>query len=301
MGQDAIFKGSITALITPFKEGEVDAAGFQAFIDWQIGEGTDAIVPCGTTGESPTLTVEEHDRVVSLAVEAAGGRVPVIAGCGSNATAEAIARIEHAEKAGADAALIVTPYYNKPTQDGLYRHYRALHDAASLPIVIYNIPGRAGVDMAVDTMARLADLKRIVGVKDATGDLARVAKQRRACGGGFLQLSGEDATAVGFNAMGGVGCISVTANVAPRLCAKMQAACRDGDYASALALQDRLMGLHMALFRETSPVPVKYAASLLGLARADVRLPLAPLSDAAKAVVSAAVAEAELEPAALSA
>jgi 4-hydroxy-tetrahydrodipicolinate synthase len=289
-----MFRGSFVALITPFRNGKVDDKAFQDLVEWQIAEGTNGLVPCGTTGESPTLSHPEHMRVVELCVEAAAGRVPVIAGTGSNSTAEAIELTQHAKKAGADAALVVTPYYNKPTQAGLYAHYKAIHDAVRLPIVIYNIPSRCVVDMSVETMAALAKLPRIVGVKDATADLARVSKQRAACGPDFCQLSGEDPTALSFNAQGGQGCISVTANVAPALCAEFQRACLDGDFARALALHDRLMPLHQALFVETNPAPVKYAASLLGLSKPDCRLPLAPLAEASKDKVQAAMEKAGL-------
>lgn len=284
-----MLRGSLTALITPFQAGRVDEPAFVRLIEHQIAQGTHGLVPVGTTGESPTLSHDEHRRVVELCIATVAGRVPVVAGTGSNSTEEAIGFSQHAQKAGAAAALIVTPYYNKPTQEGLYRHYRALHDATDLPIIIYNIPGRSVVDMAVDTMARLAELPRIVGVKDATANMARVSQQRRACGTAFIQLSGEDATALGFNAHGGVGCISVTANVAPRLCADFQEACLRGDYAAALALQDRLMPLHDALFCESNPAPVKYAAHLLGFCSAEARLPLAPLTDASKARVEDAL------------
>lgn len=296
-----MFKGSITALVTPFRDGAVDDKTFQAFVDWQIGEGTHGLVPCGTTGESPTLSHAEHRRVVALCVEAAGGRVPVIAGCGSNATEEALSLMDHAAKAGADAALVVTPYYNKPNQEGLYQHFAALAAASDLPIVIYNIPGRTAVDMTVETMARLAELDTIVGVKDATADLARVPAQRQAAGSDFCQLSGEDATALGFNAMGGVGCISVTSNVAPRLCAEFQQTCLAGDYDKALAYQDRLLPLHSAMFIEPSPAPVKYAANLLGICAPDVRPPLAGLSETGQGLVAAAVARVGLGPVELAA
>ena len=259
-----------------------------------IAQGSNGIVPVGTTGESPTLSHEEHRRVVEVVVEAVAGRVPVIAGAGSNATAEGVELIRHAEKAGADAALVVTPYYNKPTQRGLVAHFTVLHDACTLPIVIYNIPGRSVVDMMPETMGELARLPRVVGVKDATGDLSRVAKQRLSCGAGFIQLSGEDATAVGFNAMGGVGCISVTANVAPKLCAEMQAATLAGDYAKALEYQDLLMPLHTAIFLEPGVAGAKYAMSRLGLCSPEVRLPLNELSDATKAALDAAMAQANL-------
>jgi 4-hydroxy-tetrahydrodipicolinate synthase len=289
-----MFKGSITALITPFRDGRVDEAAFAKFIDWQIKEGTSGLVPCGTTGESPTLSHEEHRRVTEICIETAAGRVPVIAGCGSNSTQEAIGLCQHAEKAGAQAALVVTPYYNKPTQEGLYQHFKAIHDACGLPIIIYNIPGRSVVDMSVDTMARLAKLPRIAGVKDATGDVGRASRQRLACGPDFIMLSGEDITALGFNAHGGQGCISVTSNIAPRLCAEFQAASLAGDRDRALALQDKLAPLHDAMFVETSPGPVKYAASLLGHCLPDLRLPMAPVSDRTREVVAGALKAAGL-------
>jgi 4-hydroxy-tetrahydrodipicolinate synthase len=288
------FKGSITALVTPFKDGAVDEAAFRSFINWQIQEGTHGLVPVGTTGESPTLSHTEHERVVEICVEEAKGRVPVIAGAGSNSTAEAVAFSKHAEKIGADAVLIVTPYYNKPTQEGLYQHYKAVNDAVGIPIIIYNIPGRSIVDMSVETMARLYELKNIAGVKDATANMARASLQRQVLGPDFILLSGEDATALGFMAHGGHGCISVTSNVAPRLCAELQNACRNGDYASALKVQDRLMPLHTNLFIETNPTPVKYAASLLGLMEDTVRLPLVPASDNAKQAVRSAMVHAGL-------
>jgi 4-hydroxy-tetrahydrodipicolinate synthase len=280
-----MFHGSITALLTPFKNGKVDESAFQAFVDWQITEGTNALVPCGTTGESPTLSHDEHDRVVELAIEAAAGRVPVIAGAGSNSTEEAIRLSRHAKKAGAAAALVVTPYYNKPTQEGLYQHFKAIHDAADLPIIIYNIPGRSVVDMSVATMARLAKLPNIVGVKDATADLVRPLRTRVEIGPDFVQLSGEDATAIAFNAQGGVGCISVTSNVAPKLCSQMQKAWRDGDLATCFRIRDQLMPLHNALFVETSPGPVKYAASLLGKCSDELRLPLVPVAESTRQTV----------------
>ena len=269
-----MFQGSMTALITPFKDGKVDEDAYQSFIEWQIDEGTEAVVPCGTTGESPTLSHDEHMRVTELCVEAAGGRVPVLAGTGSNSTEEAISLTRHAKEAGADGALVVTPYYNKPTQEGLYRHYKAIHDGVDIPIVIYNIPGRSVVDMSVETMARLAELPNIVGVKDATADLTRPAKTRAAIGKGFMQVSGEDATVVPFLAQGGHGCISVTANVAPRQCADLHGAWRRGDFDTVARLNDRLMPLHEALFVESSPAPVKYAASVVGLCENRLRLPL---------------------------
>ena len=289
-----MFKGSIPALITPMRDGAIDEEAFRALVDWQIKQGSSGLVPVGTTGESPTLSHDEHKRVVELCVEAAAGRVPVIAGAGSNNTTEAIDFTRHAANVGAAAVLIVTPYYNKPTQEGLYQHYKALNDCADIPIIIYNIPGRSVVDMSVETMARLFQLKNIIGVKDATADLARVSKQRMAMGPEFIQLSGEDATALGFNAHGGVGCISVTANVAPALCAEFQAACLEGNFAAALKIQDRLMPLHEALFVETSPAPVKYAVSALGLCSAELRLPMVPVSEATRKRVDAAMVHAGL-------
>lgn len=289
-----MFKGSFPALITPFKDGALDLDTLKKLVDWHVEQGSSGLVPVGTTGESPTLSHEEHNLVVEEVVKAAAGRVPVIAGAGSNATAEGIELIRHAEAAGADAALVVTPYYNKPTQRGMLAHFTAIHDACGLPIIIYNIPPRSVVDMMPDTMGELAKLPRIVGVKDATGDLARVAKQRLTCGGDFIQLSGEDATAVGFNAMGGVGCISVTANVAPKLCAEMQAATLAGDYAKALEYQDILMPLHIAIFLEPGVAGAKYAMSKLGLCSPEVRLPLTGLSDATKAQIDAALKHAAL-------
>ena len=285
------FQGSITALITPFKNGEVDAKAFQRLVEWQIDQGTHGLVPVGTTGESPTLTHEEHKQVIELCIEAASGRVPVIAGTGSNSTSEAIALTRFAKKAGADGALVVTPYYNKPTQEGLYLHYKAINDAVDIPIIIYNIPGRSIVDMSVDTMARLFKLPNIAGVKDATANMARVSQQRAAMGTEFVQLSGEDATALGFNAHGGQGCISVTANIAPALCSEFQLACLGSNFKRALEIQDRLMPLHDALFVESNPGPVKYAAEKLGLCSGETRLPLAPLAPASKAKVDAALAQ----------
>ena len=282
-------KGSIPALVTPFKDGELDLDALKKLVDWHIAEGSSGIVPVGTTGESPTLSHEEHERVVEEVVKAAAGRVPVIAGAGSNNTVEGIRLIRHAEKVGADAALVVTPYYNKPTQAGLIAHFKAVHDSCNLPIIIYNIPGRSVVDMSPETMGELAKLPRIIGVKDATGDIARVSKQRQSCGPEFIQLSGEDATALGFNAHGGVGCISVTANVAPRLCAEFQAATLAGDYAKALEYQDRLMPLHTAIFLEPGVAGAKYGLSRLGLCAADVRLPLVGLTDATKARIDEAM------------
>ena len=290
-----MLSGSITALITPFRDGQVDEDALHALVERQIKAGTHGLVPCGTTGESPTLSHDEHLRVVEICIGAAAGRVPIIAGTGSNSTQEALDFTRHAEQAGAAAALVVTPYYNKPTQAGLIAHFSALNAAVEkLPLIIYNIPGRSVVDMQVETMAELAALENIVGVKDATGDLARVAAQRIACGPDFIQLSGEDATALGFNAQGGRGCISVAANVAPDLCASFQNASLAGDMETALALQDKLMPLHEALFCETSPSTVKYAMAKLGLCAEDIRLPLLPASPKAREKVDAALARLEL-------
>jgi 4-hydroxy-tetrahydrodipicolinate synthase len=284
-----MFKGSLVALITPFQNGKVDEKAFQRLVEWQIEQGTDGVVPCGTTGESPTLSHEEHKRVVELCVEVAKGRIPVIAGAGSNSTEEAIDFTRHAKQAGADGALIVTPYYNKPTQEGMYQHYKAINDAVELPIIIYNIPPRSVVDMSVATMARLAKLPNIVGVKDATNDLARPLRTRAEIGPDFTMLSGEDVTAIAFMGQGGDGCISVTANVAPRACADMHTAWQKGDTATAMKINERLLPLHDALFCETSPAPVKYAASLLGKSSPDVRLPLVPASAQAQELVRTAM------------
>jgi 4-hydroxy-tetrahydrodipicolinate synthase len=288
------FRGSFTALVTPFKNGSLDERAFRDFVDWQIAEGTNGLVPVGTTGESPTLSHDEHHEVVEWCVAQAKGRVPVVAGAGSNSTREAIALAQHAEKCGADAVLVVTPYYNKPTQEGLYQHFKAINDAIGIPIIIYNIPPRSVIDMSVDTMKRLFELKNIAGVKDATANMARVSQQRAAMGEGFNQLSGEDATALGFNAHGGHGCISVTSNVAPRLCSEFQATCRKGDYASAIQLQDKLMPLHTALFVETSPAPVKYALSLIGKCAETVRLPMVSVSEKTRETVREALVHAGL-------
>ena len=288
------FRGSFTALVTPFKNGSVDEAAFRALVDWQIAEGTDGLVPVGTTGESPTLSHDEHKRVVEWCVDQAGKRVPVIAGAGSNSTKEAIELAQHAEEAGADAVLIVTPYYNKPTQEGLYQHYKAINDAIGIPIIIYNIPARSVIDMSVDTMARLFELKNIAGVKDATANVVRVSQQRAAMGPDFNQLSGEDATALGFMAHGGHGCISVTSNVAPRLCGEFQDACLKGEYAGALSIQDKLMPLHTAVFIETNPAPAKYALSLLGKCADTVRLPMVPLAEKTRTAVRDAMVHAGL-------
>ncbi len=289
-----MFQGSMPALVTPFKNGAVDVDSLKSLVEWQIESGSSALVPVGTTGESPTLSHEEHEMVVEEVVKAAGGRVPVIAGAGSNNTDEGIRFIRHAEAVGADAALVVTPYYNKPTQEGLYQHFKAVHDAANLPIIIYNIPGRSAVDMSVETMARLAEMPRIIGVKDATGDLSRVPKQRIACGKEFVQLSGEDATALGYNAHGGVGCISVTANVAPQLCAEMQAATLRGDYDTALEITDRLMPLHLAIFAEPGLAGAKFGLSLLGRCENEIRLPMTPVSKPTEDLIRDAMVHAGL-------
>ena len=287
-------KGSITALITPFKNGELDEAAFKRLVEWQIIEGTHGLVPVGTTGESPTLNHREHMRVVELCVQTARGRVPVIAGAGSNSTKEAIELTRHAKEVGADAALSVTPYYNKPTQEGVYRHFASIAEAVDIPIVLYNIPGRSIVTISTDTMARLAAIANIVGVKDAIGDVARSSRDRAGLPKSFVRLSGDDGSALGFSAHGGIGCISVTSNVAPRLCAEFQNACLAGDYAKAVLYQDLLMPLHDGLFCEASPSPTKYAASLLGLCEPDVRLPIVPMTDAGKATVRAAMLHAGL-------
>jgi 4-hydroxy-tetrahydrodipicolinate synthase len=288
------FRGSFTALVTPFKNGSLDEKAFRELVDWQVAEGTKGFVPVGTTGESPTLSHEEHRQVVQWCVEQARGRVPVIAGAGSNSTEEAIEFARHADDCGADAVLVVTPYYNKPTQEGLYQHFKAINDAIEIPIIIYNIPVRSVIDMSVDTMKRLFELDNIAGVKDATANVVRVSQQRAAMGEGFNQLSGEDATALGFMAHGGHGCISVTSNVAPRLCAEFQDACLKGDYRTALKLQDKLMPLHMALFIETNPAPVKFALSVLGKCAETVRLPMVPIAERSKAAVREAMVHAGL-------
>jgi 4-hydroxy-tetrahydrodipicolinate synthase len=289
-----MFRGSITALVTPFRNGKVDEAAFTRFIEWQISEGTHGLVPVGTTGESPTLDHEEHKRVIELAVVAAKKRVPVIAGTGSNSTDEAVELSQYAEETGADAVLIVTPYYNKPSQEGLYQHFKAINDAINIPIIIYNIPGRSVVDMSVATMARCYELKNIVGVKDATANLARPSQTRALLGPDFCQLSGEDATALAFMAHGGAGCISVASNVAPRLCADFQNACMAGDFKKALAIQDRLMPLHEVMFIETNPSPVKYAVSRLGFGTADMRLPMVPLTEASRWAIDKVLSDLDL-------
>ena len=288
------FKGSFPALVTPFQNGELDEDTFVKFINWQIAEGTHGLVPAGTTGETPTLSHDEHKRVVDLTIETAKGRVPVIAGAGSNSTAEAIDFARHAEQAGADALLVVVPYYNKPDHHGQLRHFTAVHDAVNLPIFIYNVPSRTGVEMAVETMAELAKLPRIAGVKDATAKLERVSAQRHAAGADFIQLSGEDATALAFNAHGGVGCISVTANVAPRLCASFQEATLAGDFATALQIQDRLFPLHRALFLEPSPQGIKFALGQLGIMDPELRSPLGPVTQPTADILVAAMQHAGL-------
>jgi 4-hydroxy-tetrahydrodipicolinate synthase len=294
MAAKTSFRGSITALVTPFKNGALDESSFRQLIEWQIAEGTNGFVPVGTTGESPTLTHKEHRQVVEWCIDQSKGRVPVIAGAGSNSTSEAIELAQHAEEAGADAVLVVTPYYNKPTQEGLYQHFKVINDAIGIPIIIYNIPSRSVIDMSVDTMKRLYELKNIAGVKDATANVVRVSQQRAAIGPEFNQLSGEDASALGFMAHGGHGCISVTSNVAPRLCAEFQGACLRGDYAAALKLQDKLMPLHTNLFVETNPAPVKFALSVLGKCGETVRLPMVLLSEKSKTAVREAMVHAGL-------
>lgn len=291
-----MFKGSIPALITPFKDGEIDWKAFDQFVEWQIEQGSHGLVPCGTTGESPTLSHEEHNAIVERCVQIVKQRIPVIAGTGSNSTREAITLTQHAKDAGADAALVVTPYYNKPTQEGMYQHFKAIHDAVSIPIVIYNIPGRCIVDMSVETMARLAELPNIVGVKDATNDLGRPVTVRREIGPDFCQLSGEDATAPAFLAQGGVGCISVVANIAPALSAEMHEAWQAGNLERFAEIRDLLDPLANDLFCESNPAPVKYAASVLGLCTDQVRRPLLPASDEARAKVNRAIAHAGLQP-----
>jgi 4-hydroxy-tetrahydrodipicolinate synthase len=289
-----MLQGSICALVTPFRDGAIDDGAYERFVEWQIAQGTEGLVPCGTTGESPTLSHEEHMRVVEICIAVAAGRVPVIAGTGSNSTEEAIMLTAHAKRAGADAALVVTPYYNKPTQEGLYQHFKAINDAVDLPIIIYNIPARCVVDMSQDTMVRLAKLPNIVGVKDATNDVSRATRQKLAMGPDFVQLSGEDGTQIGFLAQGGHGCISVTANVAPKQMSDFHKSWRAGELGRAQALNERLMPLHVGLFCETSPGPVKYAASLLGRCSPETRLPLCEISDASKRTVETVMRSAGL-------
>ena len=290
-----MFKGSLVALITPMREdGSLDEKAYASFVDWQIREGTHGVVPVGTTGESPTVNHDEHKRIVEWCIDEVRGRVPVIAGAGSNSTKEAIELAQHAEKAGAHAVLVVTPYYNKPTQEGLYQHYKAINDAIGIPIIIYNIPGRSVIDMTVDTMARLFELKNIAGVKDATASMVRVSQQRAALGADFNQLSGEDATVLGYMAHGGHGCISVTSNVAPRLCSEFHQAWQKGDVAAALKVHDKLMPLHTNLFIESNPSPVKYALSLLGKMDETLRLPMVPVSEPTRVAVRSAMVHAGL-------
>lgn len=289
-----MFKGVMTALITPFREGKLDEEGYQSFVDWQVEQGVHGVVPCGTTGESPTLSHAEHSRVIELCIESVAGRVPVIAGAGSNSTEEAVMMANHAKIVGADAVLVATPYYNKPTQEGLYQHFKAINDAVEIPIILYNIPGRSVVDMSDDTIARLAELPNVVGIKDATGDLVRISTLRMKLGDDFCYLSGEDGTAPAFNAQGGDGCISVTANIMPKLCAELQDAWFDGDAKKTLEIHERLMPLHMAMFCETSPGPVKYAASQLGHCMPELRLPLVEPSDSNKSQIRAVMELMEL-------
>ena len=294
MEKRAKFHGSMPALVTPFKEGKIDEPAYRALIDWQIASGSHGMVPVGTTGESPTLTHEEHRCAIDICIDETRGRVPVIAGAGSNNTAEAIQLARHAESAGADAVLVVTPYYNKPTQEGLYQHFRAVNDAVGIPIFIYNIPPRSVVDMSVDTMKRLSELPNIVGVKDATGDVGRISRQRHSIGPDFIQLSGEDMTALAVMAAGGHGCISVTANIAPGLCAELMEATFKGDWPHALRIQDRLTPLHAAIFAEPGVNGTKYALSLLGRIQPETRLPLVPVSEATEALIRRAMVRAGL-------
>jgi 4-hydroxy-tetrahydrodipicolinate synthase len=289
-----MFRGSFTALVTPFKNGGLDESAFRQLVEWQISEGTEGLVPVGTTGESPTLSHDEHHKVVEWCVDQAKGRVPVIAGAGSNSTTEAIDLAKHAEKAGANAVLVVTPYYNKPTQEGMYTHFKAVNDSIGIPIIIYNIPPRSVVDMSVDTMKRLYELKNIAGVKDATANLARVSQQRAAMGPDFIQLSGEDMTALAYNAAGGHGCISVTSNVAPALCAQLQNATAAGDYAKALTIQDRLIPLHDAIFFEPGVAGAKCGLTLLGRCTEQVRSPLLPVTEKTREAIKKAMVHAGL-------
>jgi 4-hydroxy-tetrahydrodipicolinate synthase len=289
MAKSRLFSGSMPALVTPFKDGRLDEEAFRRLVDWQIASGSHGLVPVGTTGESPTLSHAEHRLVVEWCIDEAKGRVPVIAGAGSNNTAEAVELAQHAEKAGAQAVLVVTPYYNKPGQEGLFRHFKAINDAIGIPIIIYNIPPRSVIDMSVETMQRLYELRNIVGVKDATGNLARVSLQRQAMGPDFIQLSGEDLTALAFMANGGHGCISVTANVAPRACARLLEACLAGDFATALTLQDRLVPLHTTLFLETNPAGPKFALATLGRITEEVRLPMIPVGAPTREAIRSAM------------
>jgi 4-hydroxy-tetrahydrodipicolinate synthase len=294
MGKKAAFKGSITALVTPFRGGEFDEAAFRAFVDWQITNGTHGLVPVGTTGEGPTLSDAEHHRVVEACIAEAKGRVPVIAGAGSNNTQEAVSLAVHAEKAGADGVLIVVPYYNKPSQEGMYRHFKAVNDAIGIPIIMYNIPPRTAVDMSIDTMKRLFELRNIAGVKDATGNLSRIPLQRAHLGEDFIQLSGDDMTALAVMAHGGHGCISTVSNVAPRAFAEVQNACLRGDFAAALKVNDQLTPLYAALFVDPNPAGPKYALSLLGKVVNELRLPMVPASEAARSAITAAMKHAGL-------
>jgi len=290
-----MLRGSITALITPFANGAVDEKAFSAFVDWQIAEGSHGLVPVGTTGESPTVSHEEHRRIIEICVEVANKRVPILAGAGANSTAEAVALARYAEEVGADAVLSVVPYYNKPNQEGLFQHFSAVANATALPIILYSVPGRTVVDLTVDTIARLRDAHdNIIGVKDATSDMGRATAQRAKLGKDFILLSGEDMTALGFNAHGGTGCISVTSNIAPKLCAEFQNACQQGNYARAIELQDKLAPLHRTLFLEPNPTGVKYAANKLGLAQNELRLPLVPISPATQQAIDGALAHAGL-------
>lgn len=294
MSATSRFRGSFTALVTPFRDGKLDEDAVRKLVDWQIENGTNGLVPVGTTGESPTLSHDEHGRVVEICLDEAKGRVPVIAGAGSNATHEAVALARHAEKVGADAVLVVTPYYNKPTQEGLFRHFKAVNDAIGIPIIIYNIPPRSVIDMSVATMARLYELKNIAGVKDATANLGRVSQQRHALGPDFVQLSGEDMTALAYNAAGGHGCISVVSNVAPAQCAELQTKSLAGDYAGALKVQDRLTPLHDAIFMEPGLAGAKCGLELLGRSNGEMRLPLLPVTDPTKAAIRQAMVHAGL-------
>ena len=282
-----MFKGSITALVTPFKGDKLDENAYEKFIDFQISNGTNGIVPCGTTGESPTISHEEHRRLIEIAVKSSGGKIPVIAGTGSNSTEEAVEMTRFAEKAKADAALVVTPYYNKPTQEGLYQHYKKINDNCGIPIIIYNIPGRSVVDMSVDTMARLYELKNIIGVKDATGDLDRVTQQKNKMGDDFLMLSGNDENTLEFNKLGGVGCISVSANVAPKMCSDFHKLCNEGNFDEAKTLFEKLLPMHDVMFVESNPVPAKYSLSLMGMMSEDVRLPLVTAENSSKEKIKA--------------
>ncbi|WP_158813181.1 4-hydroxy-tetrahydrodipicolinate synthase [Methylocapsa sp. S129] len=294
MEKRAKFHGSMPALVTPFKDGKIDEQSFRALIDWQITAGSHGLVPVGTTGEGPTLSHEEHRRAVDICIDEARGRVPVIAGAGSNNTHEAVELARHAEKVGADAVLVVTPYYNKPTQEGLYRHFKAINESIDIPIIIYNIPSRSVIDMSVETMKRVFELKNVVGVKDATGNVGRISQQRQAMGPGFIQLSGDDITALACMAAGAHGCISVVANVAPALCAELMEAVFKGDYSHALRIQDRLTPLHQAIFVEPGVAGAKYALSVLGRARNEMRLPLVPVTESAEALIRRALVHAGL-------